>query len=86
MTWEGEGVFLYIFRNCLPEIYGVKNVLCEVAGSNLQSFLVQMDTVLFYLWKVPVMCAGLPLTSVKLCPLTGLVNLACELCQSLIGR
>lgn len=62
----------------------MKHVLCYVAGSNLQSFLVQMDTALFYLWKVPVMCAGLPLASVKLCPLTRLVNLACELCQSLI--
>lgn len=83
VTW-GQ-YFLYgIFRNGLPEVYRVKNVLCNVAGSNLQSFLVQMDTALFYLWKVPVMCSGLPLTSVKLCPLTRLVNLARELCQSLI--
>lgn len=38
----------------------------------------------FYLWKALVMCSGLPLTSVKLFPLKSLVNLACELCQSLI--
>lgn len=80
----GQYFLCAIFRNGLPEVYRVKNPLCNIAGSNLQSFLVQMDTALFYLWKVPVMCSGLPLTSVKLFPLTRLVNSAHELCQSLI--
>lgn len=86
-SWGSDlgAVFLCgIFRNGLPEVYRVKNVLCNVAGSDLQPFLVQMDTALFYLWKAPVMCSGLPLTSVKLFPLTRLVNLAHELCQSLV--